>query len=153
MSFSIISNENVFSKSQGTNRTEAISDLFQSEENQRFAKRKREDLISTKLVEQTSTSTLIGEKKTIETLFKKRTRKLFFLAQKKNKNKTKQKQKQKTATTTKQKKQKNFLTLFMHRIQLSQSCRDTTRQCTFNHQVRKSSWHSLDRPRKDERLI
>ena len=105
MSFSIISNENVFSKSQGTNRTQqssrigpswvifpklysvywgyykkAISDLFQSEENQRFAKRKREDLISTKLVEQTSTSTLIGEKKTIETLFEKRTRKLFFLA-------------------------------------------------------------------------
>ena len=105
LSFSIISNENVFSKSQGTNRTQqssrigpswvifpklysvywgyykkAISDLFQSEENQRFAKRKREDLISTKLVEQTSTSTLIGEKKTIETLFEKRTRKLFFLA-------------------------------------------------------------------------
>ena len=122
MSFSIISNENVFSKSQGTNRTQqssrigpswvifpklysvywgyytkAISDLFQSEENQRFAKRKREDLISTKLVEQTSTSTLIGEKKTIETLFEKRTRKLFFLAQKKTKtkqNKSKNKKQQ-----------------------------------------------------------
>ena len=46
-----------------------ISDLSQSEENQRLAKQKREQLTSIILVEQTSTGTLVGENETIETLF------------------------------------------------------------------------------------